>query len=161
MTEKLKFVTYCGLFCGLCAGRGRIPERAAALQEAMDEEGWPHWGASIPGFAEFWRFLEDLQAGGGCPGCRAGGGPPDCQIRNCAQQRKLELCAQCSDFPCRRLEALGTVYPTLLADNRRLQAVGLERWLSEQEERVRRGVVYADLRYQVEEDVLNLAFGEE
>jgi hypothetical protein len=160
MTEKLEFVTYCGLYCGLCAGRARIPKRAAALQEAMAEEGWLGWGAGIPGFAEFWRFLEGLHADGGCPGCRAGGGPPHCQIRACAQGRGLELCSQCPDFPCSHIEALGDIYPTLLADNRRLQAVGLEQWLAEQEERTRRCVVYADTRYQVDEAVRGQAFGE-
>jgi hypothetical protein len=160
MAEQLEFVTYCGLYCGLCAARGRIPQRAAALQEAMTEEGWPFWGADIPGFAEFWRFLKGLHADGGCPGCRAGGGPPFCQIRHCARQRSLELCSQCPDFPCPRLEALNAIYPTLIADNRRLQAVGLEQWLSEQEERVRRGVIYADIRYKVDETVGAQAFGE-
>jgi hypothetical protein len=38
-------------------------------------------------------------------------------------------------------------YPTLIADNRRLQAAGLAQWLAEQEERRRRGFVYADIRY--------------
>jgi len=160
MTEELEFVTYCGLYCGLCAGRARIPKRATALQEAMTEEGWPDWGGGIPGFAEFWRFLEGLHADSGCPGCRAGGGPPECQIRNCARQRGLELCSQCPDFPCPRIKALGAIYPTLLADNRRLQAVGLEQWLAEMEERARRGVVYADIRYQVDEAVRGQAFGE-
>ncbi|MBL7161658.1 MAG: DUF3795 domain-containing protein [Anaerolineales bacterium] len=159
MTGQLEFVTYCGLYCGLCAARTRIPKRAAALQEAMTIGGWPDWGADIPGFAEFWRFLEGL-ATGGCPGCRAGGGPPQCQIRNCARQRGLELCSRCPDFPCSRIEALGAIYPTLIADNRRLQTVGLEQWLSEQEERARRGVVYADIRYLVDDAVRDQAFGE-
>ena len=43
------------------------------------------------------------------------------------------------------------MYPTLIADNRRLQTVGLEQWLAEQEERARRGVVYSDIHYQVDE----------
>ena len=62
------------------------------------------------------------------------------------------MCNQCSDFPCERVEALAARYPTLLADNRRLRAVGLARWLAEQEERARRGVVYADIRYHVEQE---------
>jgi hypothetical protein len=149
MDERLEFVTYCGLCCELCAERGRIPGRAAALQEAMAEEGWPFWGHTVPGFTGFWEFLEGLHASGGCSGCRGGGGYPQCQIRLCARERGLELCSECFDFPCDHVEALGARYPTLIADNRRLRAVGLERWLNEQEERVRRGVVYADIRYQV------------
>jgi hypothetical protein len=59
------------------------------------------------------------------------------------------LCCACPDFPCDHIEALGARYPTLIADNRRLRAVGLEQWLAEQKERARRGFVYADIRYHV------------
>jgi hypothetical protein len=52
------------------------------------------------------------------------------------------------------------LYPTLIADNRRLQAVGLAQWLAEQAERARRGVVYADIRYEVDEAIRDQAFGE-
>lgn len=151
MAEQLEFVTYCGLYCALCSGRTRIPQRAAALRDAMAEEGWPTWGRTIPGFTEFWEFLEGLHTSGGCPGCRAGGGYAECQIRICARERGLELCSQCPDFPCDRIEALGARYPTLIADNRRMQAVGLEQWLEEQEERARRCFVYTDIRYRVDE----------
>ena len=144
----MKLVTYCGLYCDLCAERARIPGRAAALQAAMTEEGWPFWGDAVAGFTEFWAFLKDLASGEGCPGCRAGGGYPECQIRVCARERGLEMCAQCADFPCEQVEALAARYPTLIADNRRLQAVGFERWLGEQKERARRGIVYADIRYE-------------
>jgi hypothetical protein len=151
MSESLEFVTYCGLHCELCAARSRIPQRAAALQEAMVEEGWLYWGHSVSGFAEFWEFLQEIQAEGGCPGCRAGGGYPQCQIRVCARERNLGLCCHCPDFPGEHIEVLGARYPTLVADNRRLQRVGLAQWLAEQEERARRGVVYADTRYRVDE----------
>jgi hypothetical protein len=150
MDDPLKFVTYCGLYCGLCAARTRIPRQAAALQQSMGDEGWPFWGPTMPDFTEFWRFLGEL-ADEGCPGCRAGGGYPQCQIRVCTRERGLEMCSQCPDFPCERVEPLAARYPTLLADNRRLQAVGLARWLAEQEERARRSVVYADTRYRPEE----------
>ncbi len=151
MSDQLEFVTYCGLYCSLCAERTRIPRRAAALQAAMVEEGWPYWGSTMPDFDEFWRFLQGL-ASDGCPGCRAGGGYPECQIRICARERAVDVCAWCPDFPCQHLETLAARYPVLLADNRRLQAVGLARWLAEQEERAQRGVVYADIRYDVEEE---------
>ena len=122
----MELVTYCGLYCDLCAERTRIPQTAQSLRAAMTEEGWPFWGASVPGFTEFWAFLENLGTGPGCPGCKAGGGYPECQIRICARERGLEQCAQCADFPCEHIEALAAVYPTLIADNRRMKAVGLE-----------------------------------
>jgi len=156
--DQLEFVTFCGLHCDLCAERSRIPAQAKALQQAMTEEGWPFWGTDVPGFSGFWRFLEGLHADGGCPGCRAGGGYPQCPIRACAQERGLELCSECPDFPCPRIQALNAIYPTLISDNRRLQAVGLEQWLVEQQERAGRGVVYADIRYQVDDAVREQAF---
>jgi len=143
----MELVTYCGLYCELCAERTRIPRTAQALKAAMTEEGWPSWGPSMPGFNEFWTFLDGLGSGEGCPGCRAGGGYPECQIRVCARERGLELCARCPDLPCEHIEALAATYPILIADNRRIQAVGLAQWLLEQQERARRGVVYADIRY--------------
>jgi hypothetical protein len=63
----------------------------------------------------------------------------------------VELCAECPDFPCAEIERLGGIYATLITDNRRLQAVGLEQWRREQQERARRGFVYADVRYRAEE----------
>jgi hypothetical protein len=36
----------------------------------------------------------------------------------------------------------------------------LEQWLAEQEKRARQGVVYADIRYEVDEQVQRQAFGE-
>ena len=143
----MELVTYCGLYCDLCAERARIPQRATALRAAMTEEGWPFWGHTVSGFTEFWTFLEELASGEGCPGCRAGGGYPGCQIRVCARERDVELCAHCPDFPCEHIEGLARSYPNLIGDNRRLQAVGLQQWIDEQIERVRRGVVYADIRY--------------
>lgn len=143
----MELVTYCGLYCDLCAERARIPQRAAALGAAMTEEGWPFWGHTVSGFTEFWTFLEELASGKGCPGCRAGGGYPECQIRVCARERGFDLCADCTDFPCQHIEALEASYPNLIGDNRRLQTAGLDRWIDEQKERVRRGVVYADIRY--------------
>jgi hypothetical protein len=151
MSDELEFVTYCGLYCGLCAERTRIPKQAAALQAAMIEEGWPYWGPTVPDFDEFWRFLQELTKGG-CLGCRAGGGYPECQIRICARERGHDVCVYCPDFPCEQIETLAARYPTLLADGQRLLMVGLARWLDEQEERARRGVVYADIRYHVEQE---------
>lgn len=149
--RELEFVTYCGLHCELCGARARIPQRAAALQEAMAEEGWLYWGHTVPGFAEFWEFLQGLHADGGCPGCRADSGFPDCQIRVCARERGVELCNACADFPCAHVEALAARYPTLIADNRRMQKVGSAQWLAEQRERARHGVVYSDFRYPMED----------
>jgi hypothetical protein len=56
----LRLVTYCGLYCGLCALDCRIPQRALALRDDMREAGHEYWGQGLPGFKEFWGFLDGL-----------------------------------------------------------------------------------------------------
>jgi len=143
----LTLVTYCGLYCELCAQRSRIPHQAEALRESMSKEGYEFWGGEISEFKEFWSFLARLcdpkQA---CPGCRQGGGPPFCAIRKCARERGLDLCVFCDEYPCKRVLGIAKGYPTLIADGQRIREIGLKRWIQEQEERAKSGFAYADIR---------------
>ena len=149
----LEEVTYCGLYCGLCANRRRISQQAATLRQTLRGEGYDRGYIDIPGlqevFAEFWTGLNRL-ADTPCPGCRAGGGDPGCAIRTCARERDVVTCPLCADYPCARLEAMCN-YPLLRADAQRLQKVGLERWMAEQEARAAAGFAYADVRFPAEE----------
>lgn len=150
--DKLRYVTYCGLYCSLCAQRSRIPQQARQLQESLHEEGFADFYQYMPemkeAFPPFWHFLQTL-AKFDCS-CRTGmGGPPDCKIRSCAKQKEITVCPQCEKYPCTLIEALAEHYPTLIQDGKRLQKIGLERWIEEQEERAKRGFVYADIRYRV------------
>ena len=125
---NLEEVTWCGLYCGLCASRRRIPHQAATLRR----EGYDRGYFDMPGleaiFDPFWQGLNRL-ADTPCPGC---------PIRTCARERGMTACPLCADFPCERLEMLGQ-YPMLLGDGRRMQQVGLERWIAEQEARAATG----------------------
>lgn len=145
--DKLKEISYCGLYCGLCASRGRIPDRAEALREAMAKEGYEFWGKEIPGFEGFWEFLNRIcDKEKSCPGCRQGGGPPFCGIRKCARAKDVEICARCDEFPCYRIESIGKGYPTLIADGKRLKEIGVDAWIAEQKKRAQTGFAYADIR---------------
>jgi hypothetical protein len=147
--SRLTHVTYCGLYCKLCAQCGRIPAQAQALRDAMDQEGYPFWAGNIPDFAEFWRFLTGLaDQGHDYQGCRSGDcGYTLCEIRQCALKREIVVCPLCALYPCERIEDLAQRYPTLIADGRRMQVVGLDTWIQEQEQRARAGFCYADSRY--------------
>ena len=37
-------------------------------------------------------------------------------------------------------------YPTLIADGKRIKKIGIDAWIEEQEERVKTGFAYADIR---------------
>ena len=145
----LRYVAYCGLYCELCAHRNRIPQQAKQLQKSLHEEGMDDWYQYIPEmkntFPTFWQFLKKL-ASLNCT-CRTGGGPPDCKIRQCAKQKDIEVCPECKEYPCTLIKTLAEHYPTLIQDGKRLQKLDLEKWVKEQKERAKRGVVYADIRY--------------
>ena len=142
-------VTYCGLYCGLCSQRNRIPKRAVALREAMEKEGWHQWGTAFPGFEGFWSFLGDLATSEERSSCRAETcGPPFCGIRKCAKDKGVEVCPFCEAYPCDRILGIAKGYVTLLADAERMRAIGLESWIAEQEERRKTGFAYCDIRCQ-------------
>ncbi len=153
---ELRLVTYCGLYCGLCAERGRIPRQASALKESMAKEGYEFWGKELPRFTEFWDFLGGLcDPDQACPGCRQDGGPPFCAIRKCARERQIEICISCEEYPCKRVLGIAKGYPTLIADGQRMGEIGIEAWVQEQEERAKTGFAYVDIRcypYEVPEE---------
>jgi len=140
-------VIYCGLYCRLCGQHSRIPELSRRLREAMDKEGYKHWGLGLSGFREFWVFLESLCSSNEKMNCRkVSCGPASCAIRKCALAKKIEVCIFCDDYPCSRILDLAERYPTLLADGKRLKSIGIENWVKEQEERRKTGFAYVDIR---------------
>jgi hypothetical protein len=143
--DDLRLVTYCGLHCDLCSSRGRMPKQAAALRDAMRTEGWEFWGNEVPGFKDFWQFL-NVMVDKPCPGCRQGGGPPFCGIRKCARKKGLDLCIECKEWPCSRIEGLAAGYVNLIADSERHKRIGTAKWLKEQQARAKTGFCYCDIR---------------
>ena len=149
-TARLKYVTYCGLYCGLCANMARIPKQAHALRETLVKEGYEYFGKdSIEGFEPFWKALERLsRMDESCPGCRSEQcGDPGCRISKCAKAKGMEVCSACPKFPCKHFQGLAERYPNLIADAKRQQKVGLDQWIEEQERRIKTGFSYADIRY--------------
>jgi hypothetical protein len=145
--DNLKLVTYCGLHCDLCSARGRLPRQAATLRDTMRKEGWEYWGDSFPRFKEFWQFLNDMsEPEKSCPGCRQGGGPPFCGIRKCARKKGIDLCIECEEWPCSRIDGLAAGYINLIADSERHKRIGTTKWLKEQTARAATGFCYCDIR---------------
>jgi hypothetical protein len=55
--------------------------------------------------------------------------------------------ARSAEYPCQHIQAMAEHYPTLIQDGKSLQKIGIEKWISEQLQRAKRGFAYADLRY--------------
>jgi len=125
----------------------RIPQRALDLQDSMQKEGYDQWGQDFPGFKDFWKFLNYLVESKVTCSCREGTcGPPFCTIRKCAQERNIDICISCEDYPCERINGIAKGYPTLIADGKRVKDIGIEAWIEEQEQRAKTGFAYADIR---------------
>jgi hypothetical protein len=156
MMADLTQVTYCGLYCGLCSARCRIPRHSRELRDAMAKEGWAEWGTNVPGFTGFWAFLGGIADGESNCSCRERDcGPPFCGIRKCARTRGVEVCAFCSEYPCHRILGLAKGYVMMLADGQRMREIGMDAWIAEQEARRASGFCYCDTRcepYEVPED---------
>jgi len=113
----------------------------------MINEGYELWGTDTPGFSEFWQYLTNLcDPDKSCPGCRRNGGLPSCPIRKCARERQIEVCVYCEEYPCKGVLGLAKGCPNLVADGRRIQEIGITIWINEQEERVKTGFAYVDIR---------------
>jgi hypothetical protein len=145
--NKQQLISYCGLYCDLCAERKRIPERTKELIAAMEIEGYPNWAKHRPEFKEFWAFVNRLAEGADKRCCRSGTcGAHFCTIRKCVKERGLEMCDQCQEFPCKRVKGIAKGYPTLLHDAERRRKIGIEAWVAEQQKRLSTGFQYADIR---------------
>ncbi|MCK5114278.1 MAG: DUF3795 domain-containing protein [Phycisphaerae bacterium] len=151
--SDMKYVTYCGLYCKLCAQLARIPQQASTLRDTMKEGGWEFFGEQcLPGFKNFWEYLAKvIQAGEQNSGCRGGCGNPDCKVRICAREKDIELCSACEEFPCEKMQWLVDLYPNLVADGKRQQAVGLEQWIQEQDARCETGFCYSQICHPCDE----------
>jgi hypothetical protein len=115
----------------------------------MRNDGWEHFGEfAIKDFKPFWSVLSQLSVfNETCPDCRGGCGDPGCKIRICAKERNVSLCPLCVEYPCKNIETLAQRYPNLIADGQRLNNIGLEAWVEEQEERGRKNFSYCDIRF--------------
>jgi len=145
--EHKDLAAYCGIYCGLCDHRTKIPERASALRAAMEQAEYDEWGPSLAGFDEFWSFLQKLTRVEDTRCCRSGTcGDGFCAIKKCARDKGVSLCVECADYPCQWVHRLGRGEPTLLHDGQRIREKGLEAWMEEQEERRAAGFCYGDIR---------------
>jgi len=113
-----KLVAVCGLFCPACgifiAQRGRLEERKRMAEDLQ-----------VP--------VKDLQ----CDGCRAEkrfAYCETCTMQACAEEKGLDFCAECEEYPCRPLKEFQAAMPhriELWEAQIRIKEVGYEKWFEE------------------------------
>jgi hypothetical protein len=111
--DNESLLCYCGVYCGTCARWHEYTEFrkiAATLAESLDAQGYQHWLSEHTdefSYDEFRKGLDFFSRDDCWVVCRAPcreGKEYDCAIRTCCRERGIELCFDCSDFPCSKFE---------------------------------------------------------
>ena len=116
--ETRKFAAVCGLFCPGCTiyiGSTEEPDRLARTA------------------GRFNVSIEEAR----CYGCRSDVNSfycQACEIKKCADERGVEFCAFCEDYPCTMLKEFQAQLPhraELFEDGERVREVGFDQWFEE------------------------------
>jgi hypothetical protein len=95
-------LSYCGLVCGTCPiyllSREQNEEKKRKMRIDIAQQIKEHYGQEFDP-----EFVTD------CDGCKTKGdrlfsGCKSCQIRKCANEKNIENCAYCSEYPCEKLD---------------------------------------------------------
>jgi hypothetical protein len=137
-------ICYCGVYGASCARwQGYEPFRKGAelLGKWVDAQGFQHW---MPGamrnfdFNEFRKGLEFFASDSTwlvCHECCIGGeGFTECDIRKCCVERGVDICFECSDFPCPKAQR-----PGMLERAKEYERLGRAKWLEREIERAEKG----------------------
>jgi hypothetical protein len=118
-TAHTRLAAVCGLFCPAChvyIATQEDPERLKILAE------------------RFQRPIEEMQ----CNGCRSDSRcfycNTVCFMSRCAQEKGVEFCGECADYPCDGLEAFQKEAPhriELWQNQARITEAGYEQWYRE------------------------------
>ena len=139
-----EFACYCGLYCKNCAVKVKVEPAADVLYEEMKKAGFEDVISFIPGGEGFWSFLKGMTDDGMCISCRDGGGDPGCAVRICAQEKGVEMCALCGEYPCEKVTVFIERNPELEQDNALLSNEGWEAWAILQQERRKKGYTFQE-----------------
>jgi hypothetical protein len=103
-------------------------------------------------FDEFMKGLEyfsKVESGPYCQvPCKEGGGPP-CRRRPCAQEKGIEICYDCDDFPCKYMDWGSRSKSEKIEDCERYKKLGLEGWLKFHIERAEKGYLQTTRKYYI------------
>ena len=143
--ENKNLIGYCGIYCGACPFyRSEIPDRAKELKELLEQEKFRQiavpfdWVGDYREFKKWVNFLARAK----CRGCGAGGGNPFCSIRKCCQKKGILSCADCPEFPCRKLDWISERYRKWNLKNLvQIKELGCEEWLKEAQAEVSKGFI--------------------
>lgn len=134
--EKLNYDSYCGIYCGAC-------DIIQAYKTGKKHKISSFW--SEENIRKYHSAMGNDISGHSCAihchGCKSDSlfiNCSFCKIRECAINKKLEHCIDCSDYPCSLLgdrQQAQIVLPHLKKNHPNMESIrnnGTEKWLAEQ-----------------------------
>lgn len=119
----------------------RIPKMAEELKRFVQAYRYGDWIQRITQDFEFGNFMKGLNwfANSCCNGCLQDGGMPNCEVRTCCRNKGLRNCYFCQDFEkCEKIDYQKATYK-INESHIRINQVGYNKWLKEQNEKARKG----------------------
>jgi len=117
----MKYDTYCGLYCGACSmlianERGKLEEKA-----------------------KIWKLKPEEVRCNGCKSDVLSVYCLDCKIKTCAENKNVDYCYYCPDYPCAMLHKFKNDrydHHSIIFQNLNfIKENGIEAWLKSQKER--------------------------
>ena len=137
----------CGLHCGKCFAfaDGDIRHQSLQLKESLGNfDVYAERFVDMldePVFKKYGEFKEMLAhfASVECKGCRQEMCKifKTCQVRDCHEQKKVDFCFQCSDFPCNNTGFDQHLHKRSVDINRRMKEIGVEKYYDEIKDKTR------------------------
>lgn len=129
----------CGLDCARCADyeNGEIKFLSARLADLLSgyERVASLKSEQNPLFNDYPIFLKFLKhfTQASCGGCRSKNlrCPIECHAKTCSQQKGVDFCFECSEYPCDK-QFEGKTRDRWLKRNNRMKAIGIENYYLEQ-----------------------------
>ncbi|MBI5593180.1 MAG: DUF3795 domain-containing protein [Deltaproteobacteria bacterium] len=128
----------CGLSCEKCFAHvdGDIRRASLELKEKLGNfEAYARRFETMLGdsiFKNYPDFKEmlDYFASENCKGCRSEECKlfKDCGVRKCHQEKQLDFCYQCDEFPCSRTHFDESLYHVWVTLNEKIRKTGIEQY---------------------------------
>jgi hypothetical protein len=146
--EKIKAsIAPCGLSCENCFAYadGDIRRYSLKLKKKLGNfEAYARRFETLLGnpiFKKYPDFKEmlDYLASENCRGCRNEQCRlfKDCGVRGCHQEKQVDYCYQCREFPCGNTGFDGRLHKVWVAINEKIRSAGIEKYYEETKDRPR------------------------
>lgn len=148
ITEKIKAsLAPCGLSCEKCFAHvnGDIRKYSLQLKESLGKfDMYAKRFETLIGdpiFKKYPDFKELLNyfASANCKGCRNEQCKlfKECGVRSCHQEKQIDFCHQCDEFPCTRTNFDDDLYRRWVLINEKIKVKGIEQFYEENKTRPR------------------------